>query len=131
MKILIVDDDLVVIKSCRRVLEAEGMETSTANSVEIGEEILAEEIFDLMLTDIKMPGQDGFEMIRRAKTLRPDMAILVMTGYLTSETIEQSRSLGVDNHIAKPFTPEELLEAVRRKDKRKDSEDDTNHVDYR
>ena len=112
MRVLIVDDDAIVIKSCRRVLEAEGMEIHTANSVEKGTSILADADFDLMLTDIKMPGRDGFEMIARARQLRPDLPILMMSGYSTAETIASGRRLGADNHIAKPFTPEELLMAV-------------------
>lgn len=114
MKVLIVDDDAIVIKSCCRILEAEEMETSCANTVEMAENLLGKESFDLMLTDIKMPGLDGFEMIRRARKIRPEMAILMMTGYLTSETVERSGSFGVDHYIPKPFTPEELLEAVRK-----------------
>lgn len=114
MKILIVDDDLIVIKSCRRILESEGMETCSAETVAMGEKILYQESFDLMLTDIKMPGVDGFEMIQRARKIQPEMAILIMTGYLTPEIIEKSHSLGVESYIAKPFTPEELMEAVRR-----------------
>ncbi len=114
MKILIVDDDPIVIQSCCRILEAEGMETRTANTVKTGEKLLAENIFDLMLTGIKMPGRDGFEMIQRAKKIRPDMPVLIMTGYLTSGTVEKSRRFGVSNYIAKPFTPEELVAAVRK-----------------
>lgn len=114
MKILVVDDDPVVIQSCQRVLEAEGMQIHSATTVEAGEAMLSVEIFDMMLTDIKMPARDGFEMIRRAKQIRPDMPILMMTGYLTPETVETGRRLGADNCIAKPFTPEELTEAVRK-----------------
>ena len=113
MKVLIVDDDTIVIKSCRRVLEAEGMEIHTASTVEKGAAMLADTDFDLVLTDIKMPGRDGFEMIDRARHMRPDMPILMMSGYSTAETIANGRRLGADNHIAKPFTPEELLLAVR------------------
>jgi DNA-binding NtrC family response regulator len=113
VKILIVDDDPIVIQSCCRILEAEGMQIHTANTVEMGEKTLVENNFDLMLTDIKMPGKDGFEMIQRAKKIRPDMPVLMMTGYLTPETVEHSRVFGVNNSIAKPFTPEELVAAVR------------------
>ena len=112
MKILVVDDDAIVIQSCRRVLEAEGMAVEAANTVAAGAEMLVAQRFDLMLTDIKMPGQDGFEMIRRAKKIRPDMPILMMTGYLTPEIIEKGHRYGAENHIAKPFTPEELKAAV-------------------
>jgi DNA-binding response OmpR family regulator len=114
MKILIVDDDPVVALSCRRVLEAEGMEVHSATSVEMGESMLAAERFDLLLTDIKMPGRDGFEMISQARKIRPNMPVLMMTGYMTPETIEQGRRFGAENHIAKPFTPDELIGAVRK-----------------
>lgn len=113
MRLLIVDDDAIVVRSCRRVLEAEGMEVHTADSVEKGLQLLADADFDLMLTDIKMPGRDGFEMIAHARRQRPALPILMMSGYSTAETIANGRRLGADNHIAKPFTPEELLVAVR------------------
>ncbi|MBF0377468.1 MAG: response regulator [Desulfamplus sp.] len=113
MKVLVVDDDLIVIKSCCKVLEAEGIEIESANTVELGEALLLNKAFDLMLTDIKMPGQDGFEMIKCAKQIRPDMPILMMTGYLTSDTISNIRRLGVKNYISKPFTPEELIKSVK------------------
>ena len=114
MKILIVDDDLMVIESCRRILEAEGIHIKTAASVEEGMKILGAELFDLMLTDIKMPGEDGFKLIEKAKALKPEMPILMMTGYLTFETIDKGSSVGADNYIAKPFTPEELIAAVEK-----------------
>lgn len=113
MKILIVDDDPVVIRSCSRILESEGHETRIADTVEGGEVLLDHEPFDLMLTDIKMPGRDGFEMIRRATRIRPGMPILVMTGYLMPETRDEGCRLGVNHYIAKPFTPDELLTAVK------------------
>lgn len=113
MKILIVDDDAMVIKSCSRVLEPEGHEIETADTVDGGEALLERASFDLMITDIKMPGQDGFEMIRRSVRKRPDMTILVMTGYLVPEIINEVRRLGVTHYIPKPFTPDELLAAVK------------------
>ncbi len=114
MKILIVEDDPVVALSCRRVLEAEGLDVQFADSVEMGEALLAAESFDLMLTDNKMPGRDGFDMINQAQKIRPEMPILMMTGYLTPDTIEQARCSGAAACIAKPFTPDELREAIYR-----------------
>lgn len=115
MKVLIIDDDYIVAKSCQRILEAEGMKIYVAGTMETGEKLLTAESsaqFDLILTDIKMPGRDGFDMIHVAKKKHPDIPILMMTGYLTVETIEKGRRLGADNYIAKPFTPKELMEAV-------------------
>lgn len=53
-------------------------------------------------------------MIRRARKIRPDIPILMMTGYLTSKTMEKGRRYGADNYIAKPFTPDELVDAVKK-----------------
>ena len=112
MNILIVDDDAIVIQSCRRILEAEGHEVRTANSVEQAVIMLEEQAFDLMVTDIKMPGQDGFAMIREAGKIRPGMPVLVMTGYLMPDTENDIRRLGVVHYIAKPFTPAELIAVI-------------------
>lgn len=114
MKILIVDDDAIVVHSCHRILEAEGMDILSADTVEKGLSILAAEKIDLMLTDIKMPGRDGFAMIRQARAMKPEMPILMMTGYLTADTIAAGRQAGADHCIAKPFTPEELIQAMQK-----------------
>ena len=90
------------------------MEIHTATKVDAGKAMLSADTFDLMLTDIKMPVADGFDMITIAKKIRPEMPILMMTGYLTTETVATGCRLGADNCIAKPFTPEELTEAVRK-----------------
>lgn len=117
MKILIVDDDAIVVQSCVRILDLEGMEVHVASTVEMGEKLLSTEgasaAFDLILTDVKMPDQDGFEMIRRARQIQPDIPIIMMTGYLTAKTMEKGRRYGADDYIAKPFTPDELVDAVR------------------
>ncbi|PIE66640.1 MAG: response regulator [Deltaproteobacteria bacterium] len=113
MRILIVDDDAMVVRSCRRILELEGVEIQSADNVEDGLTILTAGEVDLMLTDIKMPGQDGFELIKQARKIQPELPILMMTGYLTAETIEAGQRAGADNCIAKPFTPDELIQAVR------------------
>ncbi len=113
MHSLIVDDDSVVVLSCRRILEAEGLTVRCAENVETAVVILKSEAFDVMLTDIKMPGQDGFEMIKHAKELQPDMPVLLMSGFLTEEIKSAGGRAGADHFIAKPFTPEELIQAVR------------------
>ena len=89
------------------------MDVQSADTVEAGLSILGAEPVDLLLTDIKMPGQDGFALIKQARKMRPAMPILMMTGYLTAETIEAGQRAGADNCIAKPFTPEELIQAVQ------------------
>ncbi|WP_372682915.1 response regulator [Desulfosarcina sp.] len=112
MKVLIVDDDMIVVESCRRILNAEGIETHVAGTVEEAEAVLDIEAFDAMITDIKMPTQDGFQLIAWAKTHKPEMIVLMMTGYLTPETQDKGLRSGTDAFIAKPFTPDELISTL-------------------
>ncbi|WDP91815.1 MAG: response regulator [Desulfobacter sp.] len=112
MNILIIDDDPIVVHSCCRILEAEGIKVMTAADVASGIQMLRQGRFDLVITDIKMPGRDGFDLIRTVKAVTPELPVLMMTGYLTGETVARGRQAGADQCIAKPFTPEELVAAV-------------------
>ncbi|MDX9819925.1 MAG: response regulator, partial [Desulfococcus multivorans] len=90
MKILVVDDDAMVVESCRRILKAEGATVHWAEDADKAIAVLrGEGDFDMVLTDIKMPGRDGFELIRVIKEKFPGTAILMMTGYLIPDTIRR------------------------------------------
>lgn len=113
MKVLVVDDDEIILESCRRVLETEGMSVHVAEDAETARTVLEHEApVDLILTDIKMPGQDGFQLIHQAREACPEIAVLMMTGYLIPETLQKGAQRGADGFIAKPFTPRELLGSV-------------------
>lgn len=113
MKALIVDDDQIVLDSCRRVFEAEGFEVYLVPGAEKAPEELEHNIFDLLLIDVKMPEQDGMYLMREVKEQWPEVSIVVMSGYPTPETIADGFQLGAEKFIAKPFTPDELLAIVR------------------
>lgn len=115
MRVLIVDDDPIVAESCRRILAAEGFHPIVAGDAERAMSILASGTpLDLMLTDIKMPKQDGFHLVARAKQVNAGIPVLMMTGYLTPETVQRGRQSGANGFLAKPFTPSELVTAVYR-----------------
>ena len=112
-RILIVDDETIVAESCRRILAAEGLTVTVSHDAASALQTLSETgPFDLMICDIKMPGRDGFQLIRDVRRRCGSMAFLVMTGYLTAETVAAGKSSGAEGFVAKPFTPEELLAAV-------------------
>ena len=114
-KILIIDDELIVRTSCRRVLEPEGYEIAVAEHGQEGLEKLENEgPFDLVLTDLKMPGMDGIEVLAEIKKRWPDMTVLIVTGYQTIETAVKSIKLGAFDYVNKPFTPDDLTEVVAR-----------------
>ncbi len=122
-KILIVDDDRIVLESCKRVLESEGLEVVLVSSAVDAIEQLEKNYFDLMLMDVKMPEKDGvylLDKIREKWPLEdwPELPVLVMSGYPTPETINNLKKRGARDFIPKPFTPDELLLSVHKSLKR-------------
>ena len=113
MTILVVDDDVIVIKSCRRILEAEGFEVTTVASADEALEKIKIYDFDLLLMDVKMPKHDGIFLMRGIKENWPDIPIIVMSGYPTPETIADVFRLGAVQFIPKPFKPDEFMKSIR------------------
>ena len=113
MKILVVDDDAIVIKSCRRILETEGFEVTAVPGADEALEKIKSSEFDLLLMDVKMPKHDGIFLMREIKKNWPDIPISVMSGYPTPETIADVLKLGATQFIPKPFRPDELVKTVR------------------
>jgi DNA-binding NtrC family response regulator len=113
MNILVVDDDAIVIKSCKRILEAEGFEVSTVPSADKALEVIKNSDFDILLIDVKMPGRDGMYLMREIKKNWPEIPTIVMSGYPTPETITEVLRLGATLFIPKPFKPDELIKSVR------------------
>jgi DNA-binding NtrC family response regulator len=113
MRILVVDDENIVLESCRRVLEAEGFEVVLVPSAEEALKALDRETFSLVLLDLKMPKRDGQFLIGEIKKRAIHVPLMVMTGYSTLSTIKEVANMGIEQFIAKPFTPEELVEAIQ------------------
>lgn len=112
MKILIVDDDMVVRISCSRILKAEGYEVLEADHASKALDLLGQGGVDLLLADVMMPDIDGFELMSRARSEVPGLPVVLMTGYLTPQVEERGLREGAAVIIPKPFTPEELLQGV-------------------
>ncbi len=113
MKILVVDDDAIVIKSCTRILELEGYTVSTVSCADEALETLKKESFDLLLVDVKMPKRDGMFLMKEIRKDFPELPVVVMSGYSTAETIADALRSGATQFIAKPFRPDELMKVVR------------------
>lgn len=112
MKILVVDDDPIVIESCKRILRDTDLEALYTSSVDEALKQLENHTIHLIIADIKMPEKDGLYLISICKNRFPHIPILVISGYSTEETIRHSLSTGAEKYIPKPFTPEELLNAI-------------------
>ncbi len=114
MKILVVDDEDIVLESCQAVFELDGFEAHFAPNADKALEAMKNIGFDLLLIDVKMPKKDGMYLMRKIKEQWPDMPVVVMSGYCTTETIQEAMSMGAATFIAKPFEPDELVETVRK-----------------
>jgi len=106
LQVLVIDDDAVVGRSFDRVLSDKGYEVSTALSGEEALETLENSNFDVVFTDIKMPGMDGLEVTERIKERCPWTPVVVITGYGTEDNEVKASVLGASGFVRKPLTPE-------------------------
>jgi len=111
-KLLIVDDEPAILELCTRFLTKEGYQVKAASNGQEALSIFGEEPFDLLLTDIRMRGMSGFELIDAAKKKDPSIAIVVITGHGTVNMAIESLKLGTLGFVIKPFTKDELLTSV-------------------
>jgi DNA-binding response OmpR family regulator len=112
--VLIVDDEKNIRLTLSQALEALGIETDTATNGEEALVKLREKEFGLILLDLKMPGMDGMEVLRRVSETRPDIRIIVITAYGTIESAVEAMKLGAADFIQKPFATQEIRELVSR-----------------
>jgi len=110
--ILVVDDELIIRDSLKEWLEEEGFSVETASSGPDALEKLSQQQFNLMLTDIKMPGMDGVALLQKAAETFPELCILMMTAYATVETAVEAMKMGARDYLMKPFDPEDMIAKV-------------------
>jgi signal transduction histidine kinase/DNA-binding response OmpR family regulator len=110
--ILVVDDEIEVTHLCKSFLTRAGYKALSTNFPREAVEILGQEYVDMLLVDIRMPNMDGFQILKRARQLQPDIAVVTMTGYGTVETAVESLHHGADGMIIKPFAGAELVQSV-------------------
>ena len=113
-KILLVEDDDVFLRPLHRTLELAGYDVLPAPSAEEALDALKVEDVDVVLTDKRLPGMDGVELVRRVKADHADLAVVVMTAYGTIESAVEAMRLGAEDYLVKPFEVPDLLCALHR-----------------
>ena len=112
-RLLIVDDETTLCESLRRVFERDGYEVATAGDAESGLKLFEEGTFDLILSDILLPGMNGIEFLETIKELVPEQLVIVMTAYASIETAVGALRAGAHDYILKPVIHEEIKRLVR------------------
>ena len=112
--LLVVDDEEVIREGMRRILEAEGYHVTNSASGRTAIEKIQERDFDVVITDLKMPGMDGMEVLKAIKILQPEVPVVIITGYSTVDTAVEAMKNGAFDYIAKPFTSDLIIDKVQK-----------------
>ncbi len=112
-RILVIDDDTAVRESMERMLRSAGHTVRSAASGEEGFAVARDGTFDVILSDMRMPGLSGLDVLRKLREQRVDSVFIIMTGFGTIETAVEAMKLGAVDFVQKPFFRDELLMRVR------------------
>ncbi|NOX97081.1 MAG: response regulator [Nitrospirae bacterium] len=112
-KVLVVDDDRLICWSLEKALKKDGCEVSVARTGEEARERLERDDFDLVITDLKMPGMDGMEVLEEVRRHCPSARSVLMTAFGSGEISLQAEKYGA-SYIAKPFQIKEFVNDIRR-----------------
>ncbi len=113
ISILIVDDELSVRDSLYNWFIEDGYVVECAEDAKKALSILESQDFDIILADIKMPGMDGMEMLRRIKAIKKETVVIMMTAFATVDTAVQALKEGAFDYVTKPFDPDDLTHLIR------------------
>ncbi len=121
-KVLVIDDEKSMREFLAIMLEKEGYEVDTAADGQAALDFCREELYDLVITDIKMPRMDGLEVLHRLKEISRETAVIMITAYASTETAVQAMKEGAYDYITKPFNVDEIKMVIRNALERRDLE---------
>lgn len=113
-RILVVEDDEQMNEMLQSTLESQGYTVSTALNAQMAIDRCKAEAFDLVITDVRLPGIDGVEMLARIKKIQPQVKSIVITGYASEDTPVRAIRCQVSDYLFKPFSLKYFLSAVKR-----------------
>jgi two-component system response regulator AtoC len=114
INVLLVDDEVELVKAFRTKLENDGMRVSVAHSGTGGLALLKKQNFDVAVFDIKLPDENGIDLLKMAKTIQPTVEAIILTGYGSIETAIQSMKLGAYDYLRKPCELSELSNLIEK-----------------
>ena len=115
MKILVIEDEVIVLKSIEFKLKKEGFDVITAPDRKVAQDLLSEETFDFIITDLMIPYYSGLELISYVRNdLKSKVPIIVLSALGQEESILEAFRLGANDYMTKPFIPNELIIRIRK-----------------
>jgi DNA-binding NtrC family response regulator len=112
-KVLVIDDEQVMLNSVKRILDQAGFDVEMTLSGRQGLEWALHKTYDLVITDIRMPDIGGMIVLRDIKRAKPELPVMLITGYSNVQSAVQAKKLGAADYVEKPFTPDQLLRIVK------------------
>jgi formate/nitrite transporter len=122
-KMLVIDDETIVLDSCRKVFSSDGYDVTLTTSPREGLELAKGSRFDVILCDWMMPEFSGMDVLEELEKISPESTVVMISGYPSLGRATEALKRGAMDYVAKPFTPEEILETVRRATQRKVTEE--------
>lgn len=113
LSILIVEDDITFSLMLTTWLGKKGFVVRSSSSVSDAKRRLGEEVFDLVISDLRLPDSDGIDLLKWLKSTHPSLPLIMMTSYAEIQTAVQAMKLGAADYIAKPLNPDELLGKIK------------------
>ena len=110
--ILVIDDDVLVLKTVKKLLDREGYIVETAKSATEAIEKLKDHVFNLIISDVRMPVMDGIEFLERIKK-ENKTPVIYITGYASEEAPIRALKLGAKDYVLKPFDIDKLLDSIK------------------
>ena len=114
LKIMVVDDESIVGKRLKSALEKSGYVVEVCEDGSSAVRRIDEQVFDIVVTDVRMEGVDGLEVLRQVRARSPRTAVIMITGYATVDVAREALTLGAFDFIAKPFRLDDLRTAITR-----------------
>ena len=125
IKVLLVDDEDDFVKSLSERIQMRDLESDVAFNGEQALSLLGEDIPDVLVLDLKMPGLDGMEVLRRVRKTYPDLQVIMLTGHGSEKDEEEARRLGAFEYLQKPTEIDKLVEIIKKAYKHKKAIQDT------
>ena len=125
INVLLVDDEDEFVKSLSERMQMRDLATDAALNGEQALELVDKEVPDVMVLDLKMPGIDGLEVLRRVRKTYPDVQVIMLTGHGSEKDEKEARRLGAFEYLQKPTEMDKLVETIKKAHKYKKKIEDT------